>query len=195
LCDQILENGIGQEYAYDDRLLGFFTSISLRMFHYIDEDKQMERSFSPALKNWRHFLLGKKTDVGQYSQHGFIVLGTDAPRVMSGNVAADKGFVVTRLGPFAIFGQLKCRKGMAISKIRIRDQSKIHARGGTIRPITKFLVGDRPQNNITMDMMLYLMEERSEMFRRLLAFKEKNPEYWNRQMDKAKQAHKASTDE
>jgi hypothetical protein len=71
---------------------------------------------------------------------------------------------------------------MAISKIKIHDQSKIHARGGTIRPITKFLVGDRlPHNNITMDVMRYLVEERSEMFRRLLAFKEGNQEYWNRQ--------------
>src|SRR5581483_11703832 len=25
LCDHILENGIGQDYLYDDRLLGFFT--------------------------------------------------------------------------------------------------------------------------------------------------------------------------
>jgi hypothetical protein len=189
LCDHILENGIGQEYAYDERLLGFFTSMSFRMVHFIFDGKQIDRNFLPSLKTWRHFLLGKKKDVGPYSQHGFIVLGTDGPGVMSGNVASDKGFVVSRLGPFIIVGLLTGRKGMALSKIKIHDHSKIHAKGGTIRPITEFLVGDRlPHNNITMDVMRYLVEERGEMFKRLLAFKDKNPEYWKQQENRAKQS-------
>jgi len=117
LCDCILKNGIGEEHAYDGRLLGFFTSVSFRMFHFIYEDKQIDKVFLPALKTWRHFLLGKKNDVGPYSQHGFIVLGTDGPGVMSGNVISEKGFVISRLGPFIIVGQLRSRNGMALNKI------------------------------------------------------------------------------
>jgi len=179
LCKQILEEGVGKDYPYDEGLLHFATSMSLRMAYWLYEGKPISEAYSPALKVWRACLRNKRKDVGPYSQHCFVLIGNEGSGVLSGQIIQKEGFVVSRVGPLIIFGLLTGRKDMSLSRIKVQDQSKIHAKGGSISRITTFLVGNRGrQNNIIMEWMRCLVNQRSETANRISAFKDQNDEYW-----------------
>jgi hypothetical protein len=167
LCRSILANGISVVCDYDYRLLRFLTSISLRGVCYHFECKSIDKTLSAAVRVWKEFLLDKRRDIGQYSQHAFIHLGTTHPKIMGGNLVIEEGFIVSHFGPFIIAGRTATRRNLPLKEIRIWDKSKVHQNGGTLTPITTYYAGNTlPVNNIPLSVAKYLLDEQKELARR-----------------------------
>src|SRR5262249_53551953 len=105
----------------------------------------------PPCRNWNRYLLGKRKDVGPYSQHAFVAFGEDIPgkdaewhKVLGGQVFFEDCLVLSRIGPLLIVGLLD-RGHLTLQEIRMWDCSRLRPSTGIIKPISK----RRPEDSLT----------------------------------------------
>ncbi len=95
-------------HNYDLSLHDFAVSISWRAALYLGADMEL------ACDQWRRYLLGKRGDVGAFTQHAFIAFGQDIPgrdvewhKSLGGQVFVKERFVLSRMGPLLIVGHFE----------------------------------------------------------------------------------------
>jgi hypothetical protein len=158
---------------YGEWLLPFLTSLSLRTVLYRSNPSNDEVLFRPAIRHWRHFLLGKRRDVLPYSQHLFIVFDRElgSHEGMCGWCNTKKQFVFTQFGPLWIVALLG-RGHLSLRDLRVFDHSQISRMGGRIEPVSAWHEG----KTITMDLIKFLFQRRDVMLRKAVQLGEKEKE-------------------
>jgi hypothetical protein len=133
-------------HAYDKPLHDFAVSVSWRVAQHNvnagvkDREAKLLRS---ACKTWRLYLLGKKNDIAQFSQHAFIAFGQNIEgkdaewhKGLGGEVFPDEWLVLSRIGPLLIVGLLG-RRHLSLKEIEAWERSRLQLAGGAVRPIAK----------------------------------------------------------
>lgn len=168
-----LADGDLPEYEYDIQLLSFLVSVSFRLVKFVYGTRLLDDAVIPAMKAWKDFLLGKKRDVGQFTQHLFVLGG--GPQALGCKLDGERRYIYGMIGPLHLFGVLN-RRSLGLSELRVLDQSRVLVRGGTLQPVTQFRVG----TNITMSLMKYLCKIEKGMFNKVQLFEERNARYVNK---------------
>lgn len=142
-CDQLEERPTGT-HTYDYRLVQFATSISWRVTRYFIEGHagRLPDNIKSACRQWKEYLRGKRSQLGPYSQHVFIVFaqGVEFHKGLGGQVFPDENTVFSQIGPLFIVG-LFGRGHLDSSEIKVWDHSKLSVTGGQITPVSSWGVG------------------------------------------------------
>jgi hypothetical protein len=159
--------------AYEDWLLPFLTSLSLRTILHEPPLPGDESAYRPAVRQWKQFILGKRGNVGLYSQHLFIVFDREAQSHMGmcGWRRADKNFVFTQFGPLWTVGILG-RKKLSLREIRAWHHSQILPAAGTIHPVTKW----HENVNVSSDFLYFLIERHHVAIQKAVEYTAKQKE-------------------
>jgi hypothetical protein len=131
-------------YDYDRRLSRFAVSISWRTAKFWHErlrHKADERA-KKAYKRWKDYLRGRTGQLGQYTQHLFIVFDPEVPlhKGLGGQVFVEDRVVLSQVGPLFIIGLLD-RSQLSGKDIEMWSHSKIYEDGGAIKPVLEWRVG------------------------------------------------------
>jgi hypothetical protein len=158
---------------YGTWLLPFLTSLSLRTVLCRSNPTKDEAIYRPAIRHWRHFLVGRRRDVMPYSQHLFIVFDRElgSHDGMCGWCNPKKGFVFTQFGPLWIVALLS-RGNLSLRDLRAWDHSQISREGGTIEPVSAWHEG----KTITMELIKFLFERREVMVKKAVQLVENENE-------------------
>lgn len=141
--DNLKDKG-SRAHHYDSDLFRFAVANSFRWTKYEKENGEnseaMQKLLKPALKKWRDYLLDKSNGVGRFTLHGFIVQSEpgDVPweSIMGGQVSFVQKLVLTRIGPFVVFGMLD-KSGISPEEAKMLNKSELSPYGGTINVIRK----------------------------------------------------------
>lgn len=139
-------------HQYGPPFHDFVVSISWRTtLYYIRSTVHGADTLREPLRYWKQCLLGKRRQLGPYSQHGFLSFGQSLPgkdaewhRSLGGQVFVHEGLVLSRIGPLLLVGMLK-RSQLSLAEIRIWEKSRIWPVGGAIHLVTK----SQPQDALT----------------------------------------------
>jgi hypothetical protein len=155
---------------YGEWLLPFATSLSLRTVLSRSNPAKDEAIYRPAIRHWRHFLLGKRRNVLPYSQHLFIVFDRElgSHDGMCGWCNPKKRFVFTQFGPLWLVALLG-RGNLSLRDLRTLDHSQISHAGGAIEPVSAWREG----KTITMEHIRFLLERREVLLKKAVQFAEK----------------------
>jgi hypothetical protein len=129
------------EHPYDARLLPFITSISWRSlkFHVPGEHPRAVEGQWQAARIWRRYLLRKSGGTKSYTQHVFNIIdnpfGLDM--MLGGAVPGRSGLVLCQIGPLIMVGLLD-PQNLTPEERAIRDNSRVRASGGVIKPIVNW---------------------------------------------------------
>jgi hypothetical protein len=101
------------------------------------------------MKQWRDYLLGRKSGVRQFSQHLFVVFDreTELHKGLGGEIFVEDRLVFSHLGPLFMVG-LMGRRGLSLSDISVWEMSELRPESGTITPLSKWLVGTNVTKNL-----------------------------------------------
>lgn len=159
-------------HDYDERLLQFAASISWRTAKYYLEDatQPLAQETRLACRQWKDYLRGKRSGMGPFTQHLFIVFDPviGLHRALGGEVFPDQRLVLSQIGPLIIVGLLS-RKGLPLSELKVWEQSELRSAGGTVTPLTVWRVG----KNVTLDLTRLLARHEVRTKRRILEIGQK----------------------
>jgi hypothetical protein len=144
LCQQI-EAQPSAPQRYDERLLPFATSISWRTAKFSTEvggPSHFSRSVKVPLRQWKDYLRGKKSGIGPFSQHLFVIVGGDIDwhKALGGEVHYREQVVLSQIGPLFILGLLEANH-LTEAERRIWDHSRIAIEGGEVSRVLAWRVG------------------------------------------------------
>ena len=153
---------------YDERLLRFAVSISLRtLMSYLPRAAASDcEDARAARRQWSSFLRGKTQSLACYTQHVFLVRDEESKRhqVLGGQVFWDHRFVLSQIGPLHILGLLD-RTQLDSAERRIWERSKLEADGGVMIPVSEWRVG----HNITMKLIQLLWSHEKTIIKKVVA--------------------------
>ncbi len=156
--------------AYDDRLLRFAASVSWRTTKSDLERYAREVSLraKAAMDRWRQYVRGRKSSVKPFSQHLFVVFDPIVGwhKSLGGQLFPRQNLVLSQVGPLFIVGLLDRRK-MPLADLRIWDQSEILPTGGTVNPVSAWVVG----KTVTLDFARLLGRHESATKMKILSMK------------------------
>lgn len=130
------------DVAYSVGLLRFATSLSWRACLYeldAGAPKPGNREIlRPALKKWRNYLLGKSSNVGQFTQHAFVFGESDFPweERIGFQIGYIHNLVISQVGPLVCFGLLK-KSSLNQREVQVLSQSEITDAGGVLPVISE----------------------------------------------------------
>lgn len=161
-----------ESLRYDERLLRFCASISLRTaMNSLEHDTtKRDQTVRPACRQWRDYLRGKRSSVGIYSQHVFVVFGRELEfhKGLGGNVFLHQDVVLSQIGPLFIVGQLR-QERLSLPDLKIWNESQVFESGGVVSPISAWRVG----TNITRRFAKLLAKHERTIITQLIDLMEK----------------------